>query len=97
MVFLFFRPVNRKTGNCKSNYLFFVNQAEGHPLPELRGMSNQNDPDDLPYDMCTGMCRYGILNAVFAIEVSKDQSSGSVQEKASQQDHRRYFAKHLHC
>ena len=37
MVFLFFRPENRKTGNCKSNYLFFVNQAEEHPYLRCGG------------------------------------------------------------
>ena len=46
--------------------------------------------------MCPGVCHHGILNAVFAIHVSEGQPAGTVQEKASQQDHRRDFAKHLH-
>lgn len=46
--------------------------------------------------MCASVCYHGILNAIFPIQVSKDQSAVTVQEKASQHDHRRYFAKHLH-
>ncbi len=56
----------------------------------------QDDPKDLPCDMCSGMGCHGILNAVSVVQVSKDQSAKAIQKKASRQNHRRYFPEHLH-